>query len=160
MKILRKSRFGFQILKRQFSGSEISKEVCRFDPSLGVESAQTPPSSWFLRDDFYELDKVCRKNVIVALTWSMQNFQLTTFRKNWVCVGRKDQLAKEGQFFSGQLGSDPFLVVKDESSILRAFHNVCRHHAAQVAPNCTEGCTQRWDRKTNWWHSAHVTFDF
>ena len=32
----------------------------RFDPSVTVESAVTPPSSWFVDDKFYELDQVSR----------------------------------------------------------------------------------------------------
>ena len=34
------------------------EEVRRFDPSVTVESAVTPPSSWFVDDKFYELDQV------------------------------------------------------------------------------------------------------
>ena len=34
------------------------EEVRRFDPSVTVESAVTPPSSWFVDDKFHELDQV------------------------------------------------------------------------------------------------------
>ena len=36
------------------------EEVRRFDPSVTVESAVTPPSSWFVDEKFHELDQVTK----------------------------------------------------------------------------------------------------
>ena len=40
---------------------------------------------------------------------------------------------------------NPFIVVNDDSQI-KAFFNVCRHHAAQIVENDSEGCTQRYSK--------------
>ena len=60
----------------------------------------------------------------------------------WICVGRLDQVDGNGKFFSGSLAKEPFLVVNDNADI-KAFFNVCRHHAAQLTPDGTEGCANK-----------------
>jgi choline monooxygenase len=47
-------------------------------------------------------------------------------------VARTDQLATPGDYASGDCAGEPWVVVRDGDR-LRAFHNVCRHHAACVA---------------------------
>ena len=49
---------------------------------------------------------------------------------------------KPGKYFSGCVTKEPFIVVNDDSEI-KAFYNVCRHHAAQIVENDSEGCAQR-----------------
>ena len=89
-------------------------ELSRFDPSLPIERAFTPPASWYVRPDFLELE---RERV---------------FRRSWQAVGRLDQVSRPGDYFTGCLVDDPYLVLRDQDGTLRAFHNVCRHHAAEV----------------------------
>jgi len=55
------------------------------------------------------------------------------FGANWIAVGRKDQVASEGQFFTVEIAGEPIVVVRGSDGVLRAFFNVCRHHAAAVA---------------------------
>ena len=55
------------------------------------------------------------------------------FGGTWQAVGRVDQVAHAGDFFTAQLAVEPILVVRDTAGVLRAFYNVCRHHAAAVA---------------------------
>ena len=69
--------------------------------------------------------------------------QEAIFSKEWICVGRKDQVDEPGKYFSGCVTQNPFIVVNDDSQI-KAFFNVCRHHAAQIVENDSEGCTQRY----------------
>ena len=89
-------------------------ELARFDPALPIERAWTPPASWYARPEFLELE---RERV---------------FRRSWQAVGRLDQVARPGDYFAGMLVDDPYVVLRDQDGTLRAFHNVCRHHAAQV----------------------------
>ncbi|CAN0359189.1 unnamed protein product, partial [Ectocarpus sp. 4 AP-2014] len=58
------------------------------------------------------------------------------FEKAWITVGRVDQLPSPGSYFTGDLAGNPYVVLRDEAGTLRAFHNVCRHHAAVVAQEC------------------------
>ena len=70
-------------------------------------------------------------------------FQKAIFEKEWVCVGRADQVNENGKFFAGNIANEPFIVVNDNSEI-RAFFNVCRHHASRLCPDGSEGCTNKY----------------
>ncbi len=48
-------------------------------------------------------------------------------------VGRTEQVKAAGQYFTGELLGEPYVVVRDQEGQLRAFFNVCRHHASKVA---------------------------
>ncbi len=63
----------------------------------------------------------------------------TVFGQNWVVVGRADQVAAPGQYITADVAGEPIVVVRGNDGVLRAFFNVCRHHAAAVM---TEPCGQ------------------
>ncbi len=54
------------------------------------------------------------------------------FRRNWVFAGAVAELRDLGSFFTLTLFRDPIVVLRDLGGIIRAFHNVCRHHGAKV----------------------------
>jgi len=54
------------------------------------------------------------------------------FSRTWVLVGREDQVAKSGDFFTCTVAGEPILVVRGRDEKLRAFYNVCRHRGTQV----------------------------
>ena len=54
------------------------------------------------------------------------------FGRNWQVVARADQLTHPGNFVSTDLANEPLVVVRGSDGQLRAFYNVCRHHAAAV----------------------------
>ena len=89
-------------------------ELARFDPTLPIERAWTPPASWYVQPAFLELERV------------------RVFRRTWQAVGRLDQVKAPGDYFTGAVADDPYVVLRDQDGTLRAFHNVCRHHAARV----------------------------
>ncbi|XP_077868445.1 uncharacterized protein LOC100373430 [Saccoglossus kowalevskii] len=62
----------------------------------------------------------------------------TVFHDAWMFAGRVDQITKPGKFFTGTIGKEPYIVLRDENNELKAFYNVCRHHAMQIV-NDTEG---------------------
>jgi len=92
----------------------LAVELKRFDPGLPIEKAWTPPASWYLEPAFLEAERA------------------GVFNRSWQAVGRVEQVAREGEYFTGCLLGEPYVVLRDASGALRAFHNVCRHHAAQV----------------------------
>jgi phenylpropionate dioxygenase-like ring-hydroxylating dioxygenase large terminal subunit len=59
--------------------------------------------------------------------------QRELFRREWICVGRREELNQAGDFMALNLGGEPVLVVRDEEGTLRAFSNVCRHRGAVIA---------------------------
>ena len=61
----------------------------------------------------------------------------TVFTHSWQVVGRAKQVEQAGQFVTATIAGEPIVVVRGADAQLRAFYNVCRHHAAKVV---TEPC--------------------
>jgi choline monooxygenase len=57
----------------------------------------------------------------------------TMFRKDWLCVGRGEQIPKAGEFFTIELAGHPLIVVRDDAGEVRVHSAVCRHRGAIVA---------------------------
>ncbi len=55
------------------------------------------------------------------------------FARSWQLVGRADQVAMPGNYFTAEVAGEPLLVVRDREGELRALSNVCRHRAGPVA---------------------------
>jgi len=85
-----------------------------YDAGAPLEEAYTIPAPWYLDPRIAELE---RERV---------------FGENWIAVGRADQVAASGQFFTVEVAGEPLVVVRGADGELRAFFNVCRHHAAAV----------------------------
>jgi phenylpropionate dioxygenase-like ring-hydroxylating dioxygenase large terminal subunit len=76
--------------------------------------AYTIPASWYVDERIAELE---RRYV---------------FGGTWQVVAGVDQLRQPGQFVTRELAGEPIVVVRGNDGALRAFYNVCRHHAAAV----------------------------
>ena len=85
-----------------------------FDAALPLSRAKTIPSAWYFDPEIYALE--CRK----------------VFGASWQYVGRTEQVKDRGSFLTLEVAGEPVLVTRDETGTLHAFHNVCRHRAAQV----------------------------
>lgn len=103
--------------------TSLEQELARFRGEQPIERAETPPSSWYVRPDF-----LSRETERVLL-------------EQWQPVARVEQLGAVGDFVSGTFLDQPYVITRAEDGQLRAFYNVCRHHAALVASG--EGCTQQ-----------------
>jgi choline monooxygenase len=93
----------------------ISELLNLYNPNTPLEDAWTIPAAWYLDERIEQLE---REHV---------------FSRNWIAVGRTDQVAAPGQFFTAELAGEPLVVIRGDDKKLRAFYNVCRHHAAAVA---------------------------
>ncbi|MFL5929242.1 MAG: aromatic ring-hydroxylating oxygenase subunit alpha [Gaiellaceae bacterium] len=58
------------------------------------------------------------------------------FARSWQYAGRAAQVAEPGSFLATDAGGVPVLVTRDESGVLRAFVNVCRHRGAVLVDGC------------------------
>lgn len=58
------------------------------------------------------------------------------FARTWQPVGRLEQVASAGSYFTSEVAGEPIVVVRDRQGVLRAFYNVCRHRAGPVAVGC------------------------
>ena len=95
--------------------SDLRPELLRFDPRPEVRGAKTPPGSWYRLPSFLKLE------------------ERALFHRAWFPVARVDQLSRTGSFVAGRLSDLPYVVTRTEAGELAAFHNVCRHHATEVA---------------------------
>jgi phenylpropionate dioxygenase-like ring-hydroxylating dioxygenase large terminal subunit len=55
------------------------------------------------------------------------------FRKDWICIGRADELKEAGDFYTTELVGEQLLVTKAEDGAIRVLSNVCRHRGNMVA---------------------------
>lgn len=85
-----------------------------FDADLPLSRARTIPSAWYFDPGIAALEN------------------RRVFGDGWVMACRSDQVAQPGSFATLEIAGEPVLVVRGEDGVLRAFHNVCRHRAAQV----------------------------
>ncbi len=86
-----------------------------YNAEAPLEEAYTIPAPWYLDE---RIEQAEREQV---------------FGHNWIAVGRLDQVAEVGQFFTVETAGEPLVIVRGSDGVLRAFYNVCRHHAAAVA---------------------------
>jgi phenylpropionate dioxygenase-like ring-hydroxylating dioxygenase large terminal subunit len=56
----------------------------------------------------------------------------TIFLREWICVGRADEIPKVGDFFTRTIASESVIVVRDTARSIRAHANFCRHRGCQV----------------------------
>ena len=55
------------------------------------------------------------------------------FGKEWICIGRADELPKPGDFMTFQLCDEPLVAVRGDDGMIRVLSNVCRHRGAILA---------------------------
>jgi choline monooxygenase len=68
----------------------------------------------------------------VSPEWYQREVE-TLFRKDWLCVGRADQVPKAGDFFTIDLVGHPLIVVRDDAGTVRVHSAICRHRGAVLA---------------------------
>ncbi len=55
--------------------------------------------------------------------------------RDWVCVGRLEEIQRAGDFFVASIGSQRLIVTRNSEGMLRVFHNTCRHRGSEL---CTD----------------------
>jgi choline monooxygenase len=91
------------------------KEIIdQYDGNVPLDQASTIPASWYINKDFYDLELE------------------TVFSRSWQLAARLDQVSQPGQYVTTDVAGEPIVVVRGNDGELRAFFNVCRHHAAAV----------------------------
>ena len=91
------------------------KEIVEaYDARAPLEKAATIPASWYTDARIAELETQ------------------GVFGRTWQAIGRRDQVAEAGAFFTANVAGEPLVAARGADGVLRAFYNVCRHHAAAV----------------------------
>ena len=101
--------------------ASIEQVLSSYDDRAPLSQASTIPSSWYIDPRIAELER-----------WNV-------FSKTWQLVARTSQLQEAGDFVATRVAAEPVVVVRGADGALRAFFNVCRHHAAAVV---TQPCGQ------------------
>lgn len=57
----------------------------------------------------------------------------TVLRRGWHCLGRADEIAGEGDYFTLTLLDEPLLVVRGAGGAVRVLSNLCRHRGMPLA---------------------------
>lgn len=102
----------------------MSEIVNSYDPDAPLGEAWTSPSSWYLDPRILEAERQ------------------TAFARSWQLAGRIEQVEKPGQYVTLELAGEPLVAVRGSDGILRAFFNVCRHHAAAVVTDAAGEAAQ------------------
>src|SRR5215813_5525382 len=55
------------------------------------------------------------------------------FLREWLCIGRVEELARAGDFMPMEICGEPLVIVRGFDGRIRAFSNVCRHRGALIA---------------------------
>lgn len=56
-----------------------------------------------------------------------------------------DQVDEKGKYFAANVANEPVIVVNDGGGDdIKAFFNVCRHHASRLCPDGSQGCTKQY----------------
>jgi choline monooxygenase len=93
--------------------------LASYNDKAPLSEASTIPAPWYVDPRISDLEN------------------LTVFSKAWQVIGRADQVEKPGQFVTSTVAGEPIVAVRGSDGLVRAFYNVCRHHAAKVV---TEAC--------------------
>ncbi len=94
--------------------SSLRDILAAYDDQAALEQASTIPASWYVDERVADAE---RRYV---------------FGRTWQVVARVDQLLRPGEFVTTELIGEPLVIVRGTDGWLRAFYNVCRHHAAAV----------------------------
>lgn len=86
-----------------------------YDETATLQDARTIPAPWYLDGEIAQLE------------------QTRVFGGNWQLIARTEELRQPGDYVTADFGGEPILAVRGADGKLRAFFNVCRHHAAAVA---------------------------
>jgi len=97
----------------------IAEILALYNDRAPLAEASTIPSPWYVDARVADLE--------------LEN----VFSKTWQVIGRTDQIQKAGDFLTFTVAGEPIVAVRGSDGQLRAFYNVCRHHAAAVV---TESC--------------------
>jgi choline monooxygenase len=108
----------------QFEGEDAMEQTLKeilasYNDKAPLAEAHTIPAAWYTDARVAALE------------------QQNVFGRAWQAVARTDQVEKPGQYVTATVAGEPVVVVRGSDNQLRAFFNVCRHHAMTVM---TEPC--------------------
>jgi choline monooxygenase len=95
--------------------NKLAAILALYDETAALKDAHTIPAPWYFDREIEQLE------------------QQRVFGGNWQAIARTDQLAHPGDYVTAEFAGEPILAARGADGKVRAFFNVCRHHAAAVA---------------------------
>jgi choline monooxygenase len=92
----------------------VKEILASYNAAAALQDAYTIPAPWYTDARIAQLE--------------LQN----VFSRTWQSVGRAAQVEKPGQYVTATVAGEPIVAVRGSDGTLRAFYNVCRHHAMTV----------------------------
>jgi phenylpropionate dioxygenase-like ring-hydroxylating dioxygenase large terminal subunit len=92
----------------------VKEILASYNAAAPLQDAYTIPAPWYTDARIAQLE--------------LQN----VFSRTWQEVGRTTQVEKPGQYVTATVAGEPIVAVRGSDGKLRAFYNVCRHHAMTV----------------------------
>jgi Rieske 2Fe-2S family protein len=74
----------------------------------------TLPTAWYRSEEVFRVEKE------------------RIFGREWVCVGRAEELPEVGSYRVVDVAGESILVVRNREGVLRCFYNVCRHRGTRL----------------------------
>jgi choline monooxygenase len=102
----------------------LAKIIDDYNPKAPLAEASTIPASWYTDRRIFDLE--------------LQ----TVFTNSWQVAGRLEQVREPGRYVTAEVALEPIVIVRGSDGELRAFFNVCRHHAAAVMTEAEGRATQ------------------
>jgi nitrite reductase/ring-hydroxylating ferredoxin subunit len=84
------------------------------DDDLGPHPWTTLPGRDYHEPDVFELERHA------------------VFARSWTCVGRSEDLAREGDYVAIDVADEPLILLRGRDGQMRAFANTCRHRGTQL----------------------------
>lgn len=94
--------------------STLKEILASYNAAAALQDAYTIPAPWYTDARIAQLE--------------LQN----VFSRTWQAVGRTAQVEKPGRYVTASVAGEPIIAVRGSDGKLRAFYNVCRHHAMTV----------------------------
>ena len=101
---------------------------------MSEDSIVSKPASGFWTDAYPELGrgKISLDDCVSEAFYEKELEHV--FKKNWLYVGRVEQLPKKGSYFTRELAfaKTSVIIVKGKDEVVRALHNVCPHRGNKI----------------------------
>ncbi|MFD0679343.1 MULTISPECIES: aromatic ring-hydroxylating oxygenase subunit alpha [unclassified Paenibacillus] len=116
--------------------NEVLNILKQLAPSLlETKEARSLPAECYTSDEFYHFEKEA------------------IFYRNWLCVGRQEQIPNAGDYFTITIHDDPLIVTRNEAGQVYVFSAVCQHRGHLVAEG--SGNCKHFRCPLHWWTYNH-----
>jgi Rieske 2Fe-2S family protein len=97
-----------------FAGRAKRARMTSFVPPQVSPQARTLDAAWYVDADVFAAERA------------------RIFERDWLCVGHESRIAAPGDYVVELVAGESLIVTRDETGMLHAFYNVCRHRGTRL----------------------------